>query len=37
MLEDIDDIRAYDKAKDEDSGYRISSKDLKKRIKEKRK
>ena len=37
MLEDIDDVRAYDKAKDEDDGYRISAKDLKKRIKEKRK
>ena len=36
MLEDIDDVRAYDKAKDEDDGYRISAEDLKKRIKEKR-
>jgi len=37
MLEDMDDVRAYDKAKDEDDGYRISAEDLKKRIKEKRK
>ena len=37
MLEDIDDVRVYDKAKEEDDGYRISAKDLKKRIMEKRK
>ena len=36
MLEDIDDVRAYDKAKEEDDGYRISAEDLKTRIMEKR-